>query len=649
MRYLILCAAASASAAMAAAPAAVPAIDAALPAKPPIIPVEDLAQQPFLSGLLLSPNGEKLLARMNKGGKTKLGIHTLAPGGRTELLDIAEKSDLRWYRWAGNNRILISIGQTVPYFGVEAYSTRLLSLDLVTRKLELVGRKARSLEGDDLLHVSPDGATVLLSIQKTIYDYPSVFRVNLADFSMTEVVRQRSDVWEWYADKDGVVRAGIGFGARNWTMVYRTSAADPFKRVGRADYDDEGASLELLNFGRGSDEGYVLSNKETGRFALHKYNFVTREIGEKVFESKTNDLTGFSTSDDGLALRSVWYTDDRDRVEWFDARLKGWQAAIDKAISKNENWIVSRSADDRAMLVWTGSSDNPGSYYLFKPNEGRMMIVGRINERLRPADLTPTRYITYRARDGLDIPAYVTFPKGRAQNSLPLVILPHGGPYDVRDTPGFNPEVQMLANRGYVVLQPNFRGSGGYGKEFYTKGEGQWGRAMQDDLDDGMDWLVKTGKVDPKRVCIVGSSYGGYAALWGATRNPERYRCAASWAGISDLGRQLKYQLNFAISRRYRKDWRQTVLGQDKFDAKTVSPLFAVDRLSVPLLIAHGEDDQTVPFKQSQLYVDALARARKPHEFLAIPGEGHSFSETASLIKWLSALEAFLAKHNPAY
>lgn len=588
-----------------------------------------------------------MLARINSNGKTRLGIHPLSTTGGTRAIDIPEKNDLLWYRWAGDNRVLISLGETVSYFGEEAYATRLISLDLTTQRYALVGKKSQGLEGDDLLYVSPDGATVLLSIQKTIYDYPSVFRVNLADSSMKEVVPQRTDVWEWYADMDGVVRVGLDFRPNGWAMVYRKSEGEHFKKVGKADYDDEGASLELLHFARDSDEGYVLSNKDSGRYALYKYNYVTRALGDKVFESKTNDLTGFSTSEDGRTLRSVWYTEDRDKVEWFDPKLKAWQAGIDKAFKGNENWIGSRSKDDAAMLVWTGNSNDPGRHYLYLPDEHVLALVSYVNERLKPADLALTKYVSYPARDGLTVPAYLTLPKGRAEKGLPLIVLPHGGPYDVRDNPDYNPEVQLLANRGYAVLQPNFRGSGGYGKSFYEKGEGQWGRAMQDDLDDGMDWLVKQGIVDPKRVCLVGSSYGGYAALWGATRNPDRYRCAASWAGISDLGRQLKYQLNFAISRRYRKDWRQTVLGQDKFDAKTVSPLYTIENLSVPLLIAHGEDDQTVPFKQSKLYVDALTKSGKAHEFLAIPKEGHSFSENANFVKWLGALEAFLAKHNP--
>lgn len=299
------------------------------------------------------------------------------------------------------------------------------------------------------------------------------------------------------------------------------------------------------------------------------------------------------------------------------------------------------------MVIWSGGAGNPGAYYYFRPDKRRMELIAHVNEELAPSDLAIKKYVSYVARDGLEIPAYLTLPRGREERNLPLIIFPHGGPFDVRDSSEYDPVSQLLANRGYVVLQPNFRGSGGYGKAFYEKGEGQWGRGMQDDLDDGMDWLVKQGIVDPKRVCIVGGSYGGYAALWGATRNPDRYRCAASWAGVSDLGRQLKFQLNFGISQRYRKDWRQAVLGQDKFDSKSVSPLHTIHQLKVPVLVAHGKVDQTVPLYQSQLYAEALTKSGKQHEYVMIPDEGHNFSTSVNFVTWLSRLDAFLAKHNP--
>jgi len=616
-------------------------------AKPPrLISTADFAKDPLVVGPVLSPDGNRMLGRFMINGEERIGIHSF-DGTPLRLIKVPPKQDLKWYRWAGNGRILLSFARTVPYLEDEAVMTRLMAYDLETRAGIFLGAKTQGLEGDDLLYVDPTGSWALLSFQKTIFDYPSVSRVDLATNKIVEVVAARPDVWEWYADRDGVVRMGHGFTDRSWSTVYRSTAAEKFRRLGSTRYDDADGSYDIVRIVQGSDEGYVLSNKETGRYALYRFNFATKQLGERIFASATNDVSDFETSEDGKTIRSVRLTEDRDRVVWFDTRLKTVQADLDAAVKTNANWVVSTSRDNATMLVWSGSSSNPGSYYVYRLSEGVMNRVAKLNDALVPAELAPTRYVSYKARDGLDIPAYLTLPVGRSAKGLPLIILPHGGPYGVRDSLGYDVEVQFLANRGYAVLQPNYRGSEGYGRAFYEKGEGQWGRAMQNDLDDGMDWLVKDGVVDAKRVCIVGSSYGGYAALWGATRNPERYRCAASFAGVSDVKRQLAYQLDFGISKRYRKNWRNTVQGGDGFDLRTVSPLYTVNNLNVPVLIVHGDADQTVPYKQSKLYANALAKAGKAFEFYTLRDEGHSFSKNVNLKEWLDRLDAFLKAHNP--
>jgi dipeptidyl aminopeptidase/acylaminoacyl peptidase len=254
--------------------------------------------------------------------------------------------------------------------------------------------------------------------------------------------------------------------------------------------------------------------------------------------------------------------------------------------------------------------------------------------------------VSYAARDGLQIPAYLTLPRGIEAKQLPLIVMPHGGPF-LRDEWGYDTWVQFLANRGYVVLQPNFRGSTGYGRDFVVKGEGQWGRTMQDDLDDGVKWLVEQGKVDPKRVCIMGGSYGGYAALWAAARNPEIYRCAISFAGISDLAAMIKYDRRAFAATRYYTAWRERVQGDKSFDLNTVSPLYAIDRINIPLLIAHGSDDENVPLAQSKKLHEALLKAKKPHSYIVYEGEGHGFDKPENATAFLEQVDQFLRTNNP--
>jgi dipeptidyl aminopeptidase/acylaminoacyl peptidase len=633
------CAALAATAAHAQTAAAAKAEAAA-----PLIASADFAARPLVTRPKLSPDGKWVLAATRASGATALA---LIPVGERDvkLFPLPKGQELVSFRWAGSGRALISVGRTQPWGDSEIFVTRLLLLDVATRAAQFIGRDDEGPKGDDILYVDPDGAWMLLAIQRTIYDYPSVFRVDLATHAMKEIIHQRDDVWDWYADGKGVVRAGIGYAERKWSLVYRRKDGESFKRAGSARYDDRNAALGLLRFALDSDEGYILSNEKTGRDALYRFNYATLALGELVFESKTNDVSDYFLSEDGSKVEAVTYTDERDRVEWFDPKMKEIQAALDKSVGSREAWVVSRTRDDSLLLVLVTGANDPGAYYYFSPAEGVMHKMAGVNDRLKGKLLAATRPVAYPARDGLTIHGYLTLPPGRAAKGLPLVIMPHGGPFGVRDNGDYDAYVQFLANRGYAVLQPNYRGSESYGREFEKKGDGQWGRAMQDDLDDGMDWLAKEGIADPKRVCMVGASYGGYAALWAATRNPERYRCAASLAGVSDVGRQLRYSADSFHSPKAAREWKQRVQGDA--GAADISPLAQVEKLKVPVLLAHGKDDQRVPLKQSALYAKALAAAGKPYEYVVYEGEGHGLEDPAHLQDFFDRLEAFLKKYNP--
>jgi dipeptidyl aminopeptidase/acylaminoacyl peptidase len=261
--------------------------------------------------------------------------------------------------------------------------------------------------------------------------------------------------------------------------------------------------------------------------------------------------------------------------------------------------------------------------------------------------MSPVKPVRYQARDGLGIPGYLALPIGREAKNLPLIVMPHGGPF-ARDSYAFDPLVQMLTSRGYAVLQPNFRGSTGYGRDFAERGYGEWGEKMQDDLDDGVRWLAADGTIDPKRVCIFGASYGGYAALWGGIRNPEIYRCAASFAGVTDIRAMLKYDAKGILASRYSKQWRQRVEGEEKRDLAAVSPLQQAARLDVPVLIAHGEQDSNVPVDQSRKLVAALKARKAPVYAAFYPTAGHGFDSSANQLDFMKRLEAFLEVHNPA-
>jgi dipeptidyl aminopeptidase/acylaminoacyl peptidase len=292
----------------------------------------------------------------------------------------------------------------------------------------------------------------------------------------------------------------------------------------------------------------------------------------------------------------------------------------------------------------------PG-YALVDLTDGSTQALGFEYPGLATADISPVKPVTFKARDGLEISGYLTLPQGRDPKNLPLVVFPHGGPA-ARDEPGFDWWAQAMASRGYAVLQVNYRGSDGFGWKFQSAGFGEWGGKMQTDLSDGVRHLAAEGVIDPGRVCIVGASHGGYAALAGATLDTGVYRCAVDVAGPSDLARLIAYgserqgRQGVGVERYW--DRYMGAKGQSDPHLIAISPAFHADKVAIPILIIQGKDDTVVPFEQSQIMADALKKAGKPYDFVVLDHEDHWLSRGDTRLQMLQATLDFLARHDPA-
>jgi dipeptidyl aminopeptidase/acylaminoacyl peptidase len=527
--------------------------------------------------------------------------------------------------------------------------TRLFMRDLdkgVTHTLG--GGKVEGLFGGEIVFVDPEGGYVLLAAQRSFFDTPSVLRVDLATLKTTVVARAQPGVWSWYADSSGTVRAGLGSDSDSWWLYYREGDSKGFRKIkGNRPGDANLFNLETLIPVAESDKGYAIANKATGRYGLYRYDFLTDTLAEAVFEHPKVDIDTVARSRRTGLPDAVLFTDERQRIAWLDKGMQALQGRLDKALPGRVNRIVSRDGTDNRMIVLSTSGSDPGTYYLYERATRSLSQLSGAYEALEGKALAPIEAVGYPARDGLQIPAYLTRPLGRGEKGLPLVVMPHGGPF-MRDKGEYDPWVQFLANRGYVVLQPNFRGSTGYGRAYVDAASGEFGRKMQDDVDDGVAWLVRRGLVDPKRICIMGASYGGYAAMWAAARNSDIYRCAISFAGISDIRPMLRYDPAGWVPRRYYRDWRDRIRGDSAINLESVSPLAHAGNIRIPMLIAHGEDDKRVPPSQSRRLHEALERAGRAHEYVIYPEEGHGLSKTEHAVDFLKRLDSFLATHNPA-
>jgi len=619
---------------------------AAPEAVPPKIPVADLAASPALSDPLLSPDGHRIAARALLGKKTLLVIINADDPNSTRVEIPTGNYNLADVHWAGSRKVLLTLSSTGFVYGMRVPIFRLVSLDLETRQSLNVDQKSQGILAGDVLYTDPSGAWALVASQDDVQTSPSVKRVDLTTGLATVQERAQHEIWDWYVDAQGVVRGGVAYDNKHWTLWYRDEPNQPLRAMhGR--FDEGDSSVDRFVIGQKDGTGEIITNEKTGRFAAYRYDFKTGNIGQTVYENPKVDISEIMLEPDTGKIRGVRYEDDRWRTHWVDPTFADLQAKLDRALPGADNQVVSLSTDGNRALILSGSASDPPTYFLLDRKAAHMHPVIEVYDRIDPKVLTPVEAVSYAARDGLTIPAYLTLPRGKEAKGLPLVLLPHGGPF-ARDDWGYDPIVQFLANRGYAVLQPEFRGSTGYGKSFVESGYGEWGHKMQDDLDDGVDWLVKSGKVDPKRVCIMGGSYGGYAALWGAIRNPDRYRCAISYAGVSDLAAQLRDNRKSFSATRYFKRWRTKVAGEGKVDLSTVSPITFADRMKVPVLIAHGEEDVTVSPVQSHAMVAALTRAHAKVSPVFYRDGGHDWGDSGILADFLGRLETFLAANNPS-
>lgn len=338
---------------------------------------------------------------------------------------------------------------------------------------------------------------------------------------------------------------------------------------------------------------------------------------------------------------------ERPAIKWFDPEIGAVYATVSKAFKDRSVSLWSWSADRTRFVVRASAPDAPGAWYLFDKTRKELSPLGEEYPELKGATLGTTRWITYKARDGLEIPAYVTTPPGGAGHGAPLIVLPHDGP-GRRDVYDFDFIAQFLASRGYVVLQPQYRGSTGFGRAFEQAGLGEWGGKMQTDLLDGIAALAATGAIDPNRTCIVGMSFGGYLALAGASLQPEAYRCAVSIGGITDLGLLMKERTQLYGRESGSLEELRSLLGGGSAEKLiATSPAKQVTNIRAPILLIHGDKDTVVLPEQSQKMANALRAAGKPHELVILKDENHRLAQAATRTQTLEAIAAFLEKHLP--
>ena len=601
--------------------------------KAPLIPMEDFFRNPEKASFNISPNG-KHIAYM-KPWKTRMNVFVMDMNTKKETrLTSFEERGVYGYAWLTDKRI----GYIKDDGGNENMHFYAIDID-ASNEIDLTpfeNVQARII--DDLEN---DPNYIIIGLNKRNPQIHDPYRINVNDGKMEMIAENPGNISGWMTDHDGKLRIAITSDGVNTSILHRASESDKFKSILTTDFK---VSVSPLFFTFDNKNLYVASNRGRDKSGIFKFDVNNAEEGELIFEHDEVDVSGLMYSRKRKVITGVSYTVAKSEMVFFDTWRENIQEKLEEKLPGYEVGITSFSKDETKAVVVSYSDKSRGTYYYYDVEKNQLAELGEISPWLNENNMAEMKPIKYQSRDGLTIHGYLTLPKGSNGKNLPVVVNPHGGPW-ARDTWGYRSEIQFLANRGFAVFQMNFRGSTGYGREFWERSFKEWGKSMQDDITDGVNWLIDEGIADPKRIAIYGASYGGYATLAGLTFTPDLYACGVDYVGVSSL---------FTFMESIPPYWElyRTMLYEmvghpekDKDLLSSASPLLHIDKIKVPLFIAQGANDQRVKKSESDQIVEALQKAGVDVPYMVKDNEGHGFYNEENQFDFYRAMEKFLNKH----
>ena len=615
-------------------------------ALPPVPTPDQWARSPDLSHVCLSPDGNHIAYIKEDGGKKLLYEYDIAANAFQSFnLGPAKISSIYWIDAAhlvvstfATAKIEVLEGGRDTWNIVSVYNIRTKSIKVLYDKKD--GFSNFVVGEVNLITVNGKRQITAANYPLNADDFKYLYSFDLDGIGEHMLDRAPWPTRNWVITPDGTLLGRSVYYKKSdtWVLQYYVNGTwkDIFTQKAALDYPSlvglgrDGKSLVVF-MSSGEQQGHYYEVSPDGVFSAP----LDDKDGDLLFDPYTFRLAG-------IARETGWISYD-----YFDPGMQALVAKAQKAMDGYRMNIIGMAEDPNKMIVYSEGADDAGTYYFIDFTTGKTITIGQSYPQIPVEWISEKTAIKYKAADGLEIEAYLTLPPNREAKNLPLIVLPHGGPV-VREMLNFDPEAQTYASLGYAVLQPNYRGSAGYGKAFVEAGYGQWGKKMQTDLSDGARFLASQGLVDLKRVCIVGASYGGYAALAGVTIDPGVYNCAVDVAGLSNLRTFLDWSRNYTGDKDNQsyKVWSERFGNDSNLDS--ASPIKHVDAVTVPVLIVHGKDDTVVPFDQSATMAAALKAAGKDVTFIQYDHEDHWETNASARADMYKLIVAFIEKHNPA-
>jgi dipeptidyl aminopeptidase/acylaminoacyl peptidase len=633
---------------------------------PPIIPVEDFVRHAAYGSAKISPTGKYLAISFERADIDVLGVMETKTLKIIHVAQLPEKRSVGAFYWAGPERLMFTATRkqgrfaspfgTGEWYAVNADGSKARTLiSYESGGMGRLGVKPASYsESFGMLDPLPeDDSKVLMQISRRVSSDGSrteVVEVDTLSARRKPVARAPRENCEITLDPEQRPRFATCYDDENAQGQYEEHSAlwgrpidGEWKLLSQS--RDTGRRILVQGFSGDGKTVYALSDDRKAPAAFGTLDPATGAFTE-VLRDPVAEPSDFIYATDRETIVAVVTEAARPAVSMLDTDSPDAALYESLAAAFPGQFVDFSSAtlDGKQIIVSVRSDRNPGELYLFDRDKGQARFLMKARQWLDAKKMAEVRPFKMKARDGLEMYGYLTIPQGVDLKNLPMIVNPHGGPIGPRDNWGFGMDTQMFANRGYLVLQLNFRGSGGYGQAFQDKGHRQWGKAMQDDLTDATHWAIKQGYADPKRICIYGGSYGGYASLMGAAKEPDLYKCAVGYVGVYDM--PMMYKEGDIPERESGRRFLERTLGKDRQALLDASPTHLVDRIKIPVFLAAGARDFRAPPEQTEAMRDALVKAGNPPvETIIQPGEMHGFYEEEANLNLYTKILAFFEKH----